>query len=188
MQLIDPVKQALCGELPGPAIYEMIFPIDPSLDVTETGLEQLQKNLIKWVYKNAQLLHGQDSITANPPGFPYEIHIAMPSALIYLRTETRGCLEPSVGHRDDIENLRSERLEQAIRKMCPKVQDCKEEGARTVLVLESDDIALTEDSGVGKALAGLQGEPRGRAAVSGRDLHYRNRPGTGSLVGLAHEI
>ena len=70
IQLIDPVKQALCGELPGPAIYEMIFPIDPSLDVAETGLEQLQKNLIKWVCKNAQLLHGQDSITAKPPGFP----------------------------------------------------------------------------------------------------------------------
>ena len=52
MQLIDPVKQALCGELPGPAIYEMIFPIDPSLDVAETGLEQLQENLINghWTF------------------------------------------------------------------------------------------------------------------------------------------
>ena len=46
---------------------------------------------------------------------------------------------------DDIEVLRSKRLKQALRKKCPKLQDCKEEGARTVLVLESDDIALTED-------------------------------------------
>ena len=73
MQLIDPVKQALCGELPGPAIYEMIFPIDSSLDVKETSLEQLQKNLIEWVCKNAQPQHGQYPITEKPPGFPYEI-------------------------------------------------------------------------------------------------------------------
>ena len=157
MQLIDPVKQALCGELPGPPIYEMIFPIDPSLDVTETGLEQLQKNLIKWVCKNAQLLHGQDSITAKPPGFPYEITLQC-IALSPSSGRKPGMLGAKRRAPDDIEVLRSKRLKQALRKKCPKLQDCKEEGARTVLVLESDDIALTEDSGVGKALAGLQEE------------------------------
>ena len=46
----------------------------------------------------------------------------------------------------------------ALGKKLPKLRRCKSEGARTVLVLESDDIALTEPNLVVDALAGLQGE------------------------------
>ena len=43
----------------------------------------------------------------------------------------------------------------ALRRKCPKLQRCKEGGARTVLVLESDDIALTNHVLVGECLAAL---------------------------------
>ena len=119
MQFIDPVKKALCGELPGPEIYEMVFPIDPSLDVKATDLEQLQNSLIEWVRENAQLLHEQDSITTKPPGFPYEITLeCWPST-----GRAPGMLGAKRRSPDDIAVLLAERLEQALRKKCPKLQE-----------------------------------------------------------------
>ena len=49
------------------------------------------------------------------------------------------------------------RLRRALYKKLPKLLDCKGEGARTVLVLESDDVITGADP-VGKALVELQGE------------------------------
>ena len=58
-----------------------------------------------------------------------------------------------------------ERLRRALSEKCwehPNLQCCKEEdGARTVLVLEDNDIALSEQSLIGTALAGLLKELSG---------------------------
>ena len=43
----------------------------------------------------------------------------------------------------DLEDRRIDRLRRAFSKKSPKLQKCKKEGGRTVLVLESGDIALT---------------------------------------------
>ena len=54
--------------------------------------------------------------------------------------------------------LRAERLRKALSDKCPKLERCKDEGARTVLVLESDDIALTNQLLVRMRLAELVSE------------------------------
>ena len=59
---------------------------------------------------------------------------------------------------DELETLRAERLRKALAYKCPKLDRCKDEGARTVLVLASDDIALTNEGLVRMRLAELLGE------------------------------
>ena len=64
---------------------------------------------------------------------------------------------------DDPEDRRRDRLDRAFRKKCRKLQECRACGARTVLVLESDDIGLTDFHVVGDQIAMLLGERRDAA-------------------------
>ena len=165
--LVRPVKKALCGNLPGPAIYTMFFPADRELSVNKSNLKKHQEKLEEWVRENAPRLYekiqkridgkSQDAITAKPCGFQYEIKLScqitgLPSDQKPGRLGAGRCVP------DNLEALRVDRLLRALRKKLPKLRDCKSEGARTILVFESDDIALTRPSLVGDALAGLQGE------------------------------
>ena len=59
---------------------------------------------------------------------------------------------------EDSEALTTRRLRRALFQKIPKLWCCKSEGARTVLVLESDDIALTDPNLMGNLLNGLQEE------------------------------
>ena len=52
----------------------------------------------------------------------------------------------------DYEDLRQERMETAMRRKLPKLQTCKEAGARTILVLENGDMALTDHWVVGETV------------------------------------
>ena len=54
-----------------------------------------------------------------------------------------------------MEALRADRLQRALERKCPKLQRCKEDGARTVLVLEDGDIFLSNHVVIGRQLAGL---------------------------------
>jgi hypothetical protein len=48
--------------------------------------------------------------------------------------------------------LRVERVRRAFNMKCPKLKRCKEDGARTLLVLETNDISLTNHMVVGEAV------------------------------------
>jgi hypothetical protein len=56
---------------------------------------------------------------------------------------------------EELEARRAARLQEALNRKCPKLHRCKEEGARTVLVLEDGDISLSNHVLIGDALAGL---------------------------------
>ena len=95
-----------------------------------------------------------DSAAAEAPGFPYTVHLWIGVA----HSESkRGTLRLARLGLDDGEReaRRTDRLREALRRKCRKLQRCKDDGARTVLVLESDDIALTNHVLVGECLAAL---------------------------------
>ena len=74
-RLVGPVKKALCGKLPGPAIYMMVFPFDRNLSVNRSNLKQHQENLKEWVRENAPLQQrhpdpARDTLTGNDRSFP----------------------------------------------------------------------------------------------------------------------
>ena len=168
-QLIGPIIDEVSGTLPGPAVYELHFPIDTHLRVKLADLDRIRRDFIDWIRATAQCLYKRnsellarehtsprylDSIEAKPPGFPYPVHLWVGAA----RSESkRGTLRPVRLGLDDkeLEARLAERLLEALHRKCPKLQRCKEDGARTVLVLESDDIALTDHVLVGECLAAL---------------------------------
>ena len=165
-QFIKPVVDQLSGTLPGPAVYELHFPIDTHLGVKSADLDRIRRELVAWIRTKAQCLYEKnrdrlerehksprylDSIRGEPPGFPYPVRLWVGMAC---SASERGTLRHARLAPDDLEAHRADRLREALRRKCPKLQRCKEDGARTVLVLESDDIALTNYVLVSEALAG----------------------------------
>ena len=53
---------------------------------------------------------------------------------------------------DQLEEQRFERLRRALAEKCPKLQRCKDRGARTILVLECGDIAISNCISIRAAL------------------------------------
>ena len=66
-----------------------------------------------------------------------------------------GVLLPGRYAPEEVEALRVARLQTALDRKCPKLWRCKEDGARTVLVLEDNDISLSNYVIIGDALAGI---------------------------------
>ena len=168
-QLIEPLIDELSGTLPGPAVYALHFPIDTHLGVKLTDLDRIRQDLITWVRAKAQCLYERnrdrferehksprylDSIEAKPPGFHYPVRLCV-------RPARSGSEQGVLQHAryapgdEELEARRTDRLREALRRKCPKLRRCKEDGARTILVLESDDIALTNHVLVGECLAAL---------------------------------
>jgi hypothetical protein len=168
-QFIIPVTNELSGTLPGPAVYNLYFPINARLGVEKNQLDKIRSDFIKWVRENAQRLHEKnperptrernphgfdESYRATPPGFPFEVTLQR-EAHWSLSSQHDGVLLPSRIAPEDVEAQRAARLHRALECKCPKLQRCKEDGARTVLVLEDSDIFLSNYVLIGDQLAGL---------------------------------
>ena len=168
-QLIKPIIEEVSGTLPGPAVYVLHFPIDTHLRVRRAHLDRIRRDLMFWIRAKAHCLYERnrdklergyksprylDSIEAKPPGFPYPVRLWVDAA----RSESEwGALRRARLGLDDEERevRRTDRLREALLRKCPKLQRCKEDDARTVLVLESNDIDQTNHVLVGECLAVL---------------------------------
>ena len=168
-QLVEPVIDEVSRTRPGPAVYALHFPIDTHLGMNSADLARLRRDFIAWIRAKAQCLYERnrdrlerkntsprylDSVEAKPPGFPYPVRLCIRAAR---SVSKQGALRPARLDLDneELEARRADRLREALRRKCPKLQRCKEDGARTVLVLESDDIAHTNHLLVGECLAAL---------------------------------
>ena len=169
MQFIGPVIDTLSGALPEPGAFTLHFPIDTNLGVKLPDLARIRRDFIAWIQAKAHCLcernrerleqerpspRSLDSIEAKPPGFPYPVRLSIGVAHPASKRGTLRCGRYAP-HDEELKAHRAERLREALRRKCPKLQRCKEDGARTVLVLESDDIALTSHDLVGECLAVL---------------------------------
>ena len=170
MQLVKPIIDKVSGTLPGPTVYLLLLPIDTRLGVKRTDLCRNRQRLIVWIWKKAQCLFERnrvklareqasprylDCVEATPPGFPFPVRLSIQVARSVSEHGTLkvACLSPD---KEKLEIRRTVRLRETLHRKCPKLQRCKEKfGARTVLVLESDDMALTNDELVGECLAAL---------------------------------
>jgi hypothetical protein len=74
----------------------------------------------------------------------------------------------------DREEVRGTRMQRALDTKCPKLRQCKGEGARSILILENNDIALTNHIVVGDSV---------RALLEGRDDED-----TGQLARIQHRL
>ena len=156
-QFIRPVIDELSGTLPKPGVYHLYFPNNTRLGVKADQREKIRSDFIEWVREHAKRLHENnpekptrgrnprgfdEEYRAKPPGFPYEVTLQR-EAHWSLSSRHDGVLLPARYAPENVEALRAARLQQALERKCPKLQRCKEDGARTILILEDGDISLS---------------------------------------------
>lgn len=171
-QPIRPVVDELSGTLPKRGVYHLYFPTDARVGVKANQLQRIQDGLIEWVREHAQLLHARnpekptrerkphgidEQLCARPPGFPYGVTLRR-EAPWSLSARHDGVLLAGRFAPEELERRRATRLREALNRKCPKLHHCKQEGARTILVLEDRDISLSNHVLIGGVLAALVAE------------------------------
>ncbi|MDE0001994.1 MAG: hypothetical protein OXQ29_04820 [Rhodospirillaceae bacterium] len=165
-EFVRPIKDHCSGVLPGPAIYHLALPQDLKLGGKSrkqiATIQKAQKALIDWISAEAPRLYdraatsGQLQPRASTEGefpglLPYRV--ALSCILTGPPSDTEpGMFGPVRGADDDLEQQRIRRLRRALLEKCPKLQRCKAFGARTVLVLECGDPALSDSNSIREAL------------------------------------
>ena len=141
---------------PGPAYYELQFRIDVSLPGGRDRRARALNCLVQWVRTSERVLRyrnpvpvppvrnphlANDWIRGTPAGFDCEFQL-LHWPVAQLIPQKPGALAFRFIPLDDPVGPRLDSLRQTFSRKCPKLQACKEEGARTILVLESGDPAL----------------------------------------------
>lgn len=152
---VTPITAALDYNLPAPGKYLLAFAIHPSSGIKKRQIPTVQEKIIEWVKKSAAELHAE---CAQQPGraekpfghralrrdsiYGVELQLSRETGW-YMPENAKGRLFPFRIAPADYENRRRERLQKAMAKKLPKLQSWKNNGARSVLVLENRDIALS---------------------------------------------
>ncbi len=156
-EILDYFKKNLPVPFPSSAYYELRYTIGISLPNGRNKRNRALKSLANWICKHEVLLRdmmmhwpmgpygpyrSDHSAYGKPDGFQCEFELlCWPYAT--LTGLQPGSLWLRAAYPENIKPLIRERLMSAFLKKCKKLQSCKSEGARTVLVLESMDSALT---------------------------------------------
>jgi len=155
-RIVRHVRKRIPDPFPGPAYYELQFPIDISPPKRKTRRDRALNGLVEWVRAKERILRernstqflpvrnphlANDSIRGKPPGFECEFEL-LHWPIVPLMGVRPGTLSFRFIRRDDPEGSRADRLRRAFSEKCPKLEACKAEGARTALVLESSDPGL----------------------------------------------
>lgn len=155
-QIIRHVRKHIPHPFPSLAYYELQFPIEVSIPKGRGRRPRALGNLVTWICANEQILRERNSDRILPLYNPYEANdrirgiplgfdcyfelLHWPVARFILQDP--GILSFRFILPSDQESQRLKSLRQTFSKKCPKLQKCKTEGARTVLVLESSDPGL----------------------------------------------
>jgi hypothetical protein len=158
--LFEPVVQCFDNQVPDTEYWQLYVPVDASSGLERTQVKLVQDALIGWIkatatrlpvnrYRDLPTRPGEDSV----PGVPFGVSL----------WRTDGC-SPFCGRLDirpflphslavDLGSLRLDRLKRTYDAKRPKLakwrHDC---GARTVLVLEENDISLTNEQLVANSM------------------------------------
>ena len=155
-KILDHFKKNLPVPFPSPAYYELQYPIDICFPTGKAKRKRALNNLVEWICTNEKVLRernrnrpmrpylpwvADEFVRGTPAGFncTFELLCWLDAARIR-RKPGALWMRPIIP--EVLEPLLRKRLMRAFTDKCPKLQRCKAEGARTVLVLESSDNAL----------------------------------------------
>lgn len=149
--------------LPGSVHYELRIPIQVSLPRGKKYREQALQGLLKWVVGTAQQLHDRrwevpwegtfvnNCIRGKPKDFDQTFELfRWPDGLRTQRTP--GALSMAFSAPEHIEQPLKDSMSEAFAKKFPKLYDCKQLGARTVLILEGIDLPVGYHQYIGNIL------------------------------------
>ncbi|MDF2366308.1 hypothetical protein [Sneathiella sp.] len=166
-QFILPIRDELSGNLPGSAVYYLNFPTNARPNIKARHLEGMKRDFTEWVLDAARRLNERypegpsrekspfgvtDTLRERPRGFNYEVVMTRREHW-RIADRQRGKLLVSRYAPEDVEIHRAKRLGIALDNKCPKLHLCAAEGARTVLILEDNDVALSNHILIWEALS-----------------------------------
>ena len=140
VQLLEPLETELAGLLSG--AFFLVVDVGAARVPAAQHVE-VRRALAEWILANGDALdaeettgpYGNCEITTTPPGVPFEVMLH------------RDCNYESrlfTGQRlvGDRQSLRRERIAKALARKSPKLLAARDDGCISVLILESDDVAL----------------------------------------------
>ena len=151
---IAPIEDALDHKLPVPGMFRLSFPIDPSRGIKRRDMEKVQAAVIAWVQEKALELHAEcpeqptkpkdhsNFRKGNTEGLSCEIMLHRETGW-WMPEKGKGRLFAARFAPPKHEELRKDRIEAALKKKLPKLKSWKDQGARSVLLLENGDCILS---------------------------------------------
>lgn len=146
--LFAPITNALKNSLGEDALFELYLPINALYGLKSAARQTVQQAIVEWVKATAPTIPRRPSpdYKGTPVG-PVTVE-NIPLVLCRFEPPIIPGLHFQIRHTvDNMEQLRSDRMRAAIDKKFPKLAAWKkDEGAGSILVLEQNDIQLTNPS------------------------------------------
>lgn len=161
---VEPIERALDKNMPSPGSYSLIFRIDPTDGISRKRLPALRQSIIEWAHRAAAELHAESPVRMDryhkPHGSDNTRVVEIDGVEVRLRRQVHWAENGSFDGRlhvmrvapDAVEDQRRTRIQTALDAKCPKLLECKNLGARSILLLENVDIALTNHAYVAETL------------------------------------
>lgn len=148
-QLLGPLEAELAGKLPG--VFFLIVDV-AAARAPSAQHAQIRGALSEWILAKGAALDpdeqsgpdGNCDITETPPGVPFEVTLhrdADYDSRLFIMQNVPG----------DRDSLQRDRIRTALTRKCPKLLQATKEGRVSVLILESDDVALANRRAIAKA-------------------------------------
>jgi hypothetical protein len=154
----EPIRSRVAGLLPATEHFELWLPVASTLDLKGRELARVQTEIADWVIRIADTLP-----IGSASGYALPIQgttlFGVPFAVSLQRVSHSGFLgELSVKHivPDSNKNDRLARIRRAYEKKVAQLSPWKKIEARTILVLEADDIQLTNAQRVADTLIRIE--------------------------------
>jgi hypothetical protein len=153
-----PIEAMLAGKLPPTETFELMIPVKAMQGLRMNDLQRVQRSLAAWVEATAPTLplalYGRYVVpiqSVQPPGVPFHV------SLHRWKTHIPPDRFQIVHMVTDLESARKLRIEEACARKFPKLDAWRSsKGARTVLVLEDNDIQLTNPQNVFDTLKSVE--------------------------------
>ncbi len=142
-ELLAPLEKALHKKMASPGYYYR-FGIKMGAVKGAKETKKIQERLIAWISKTKDTLKEGKILSEKPDGIPFDIEFSKHKAAIP-EIEDRLLTHRITAGSESIEQMRRERIGVAFAKKFPKLQTAKtaNPAARSILILESNDIALS---------------------------------------------
>ena len=140
---LEPLRTKFLGKIPGRELWDLQVPAGATLKLKEAKIREILCVLEAWISSEGPRI---PLAPLGQKGTPVvrEADTAVPFKVKLYRSAIAGPGLFWTSHLvDQLENSRTARIERACRAKYPKLEKWKRRGARTVLILEDNDIQLT---------------------------------------------
>lgn len=149
---LEHLENSLTDALPKHARFNLIVPANSFKGLTAKSVKDIRVKIERWVIRTAPQLipsgRQMESITESIDGVGFRVTL---QAIFGIQNEN-GKLRIARYAPPDLEILRTVHIGQVLARKLPKLKTWANKGALTVLILESEDIALTNHHLVLEAL------------------------------------